>query len=90
MSESHGTIFTKQDAEMLVRHQSNPINPPHYTTHPSGVECITITEHMSFTLGNAIKYIWRADYKGNIEDLRKAVWYLEREIARREHNRNRQ
>lgn len=59
--------------------------PPHYTAHPSGVECIDITEHMGFNLGNAIKYIWRADLKGDaIEDLRKAAWYVEREIARRQ------
>lgn len=59
-------------------------HPPHYTAHPSGVECIQITEHMSFTLGNAMKYIWRADEKHGIEDLYKAKWYIEREIARRE------
>ncbi|MBM4587607.1 DUF3310 domain-containing protein [Rhodococcus hoagii] len=58
-------------------------HPGHYTSHPSGVECIQITEHMSFCLGNAVKYIWRADLKGNeIEDLRKARWYVDREIAR--------
>jgi len=63
----------------------DPVNhPSHYLTHHSGVECITITEHMSFTLGNAVKYIWRADAKGDaINDLSKAVWYLEREITRR-------
>ncbi len=66
----------------------DPINyPKHYTSHPSGVEQIEITEHMSFCLGNAIKYIWRAGLKdataeGEVEDLRKAVWYLNREIAR--------
>jgi hypothetical protein len=59
-------------------------HPPHYTAHPSGVECITITEHMGFCLGNALKYIWRADLKGGTEDLKKARWYLDREIARRE------
>lgn len=59
------------------------INPNHYKSHPSGVECITITEHMSFTLGNAMKYIWRADLKNGVEDLEKAKWYLEREIQRR-------
>jgi hypothetical protein len=60
-------------------------HPPHYTAHPSGVECITVVEHMGFNLGNAIKYIWRADEKGNaLEDLRKAAWYVQREIARRE------
>jgi hypothetical protein len=59
-------------------------HPKHYTSHPSGVECITVVEHMGFNLGNAIKYIWRADEKGNtIEDLRKAVWYVQREIERR-------
>lgn len=59
-------------------------HPQHYTTHPSGVECITITEHMSFLLGNAMKYIWRCDAKNGLEDLRKARWYLDREIANRE------
>lgn len=59
-------------------------HPAHYTSHPSGVECIQITEHMSFCLGNAVKYIWRADLKGDsIEDLKKAAWYIEREIERR-------
>lgn len=64
---------------------SDPVNrPAHYTAHPSGVECIQITEHMSFCLGNAVKYIWRADLKSNaIEDLKKARWYLDREIDRR-------
>lgn len=58
-------------------------HPKHYTSHPSGVECIEITEHMSFNLGNAIKYIWRASIKGKeIEDLRKAKWYVDREIQR--------
>ena len=60
------------------------INPPHYKQHPSGVECITITEHFGFCLGNVIKYVWRADLKGgSIEDLSKAQWYLGREIERR-------
>ena len=60
-------------------------HPPHYKNHPSGVECIEITRHMNFNLGNAIKYIWRADLKNDaIEDLKKAVFYLEDEIVRRE------
>ena len=58
--------------------------PPHYTAHPSGVECIQIAEHFNFCLGNAIKYIWRADLKGNaVEDLKKARFYINREIERR-------
>ena len=59
------------------------INPDHYRKHPSGIECIQITEHMNFCLGNAIKYIFRCDHKGGIEDLRKSVWYIQREIERR-------
>jgi hypothetical protein len=60
-------------------------HPPHYTKHPSGVECIQITEHMGFNLGNAVKYIWRADLKNDaIEDLKKAAWYINREIEKRQ------
>lgn len=59
-------------------------HPKHYTSHPSGVECITVTRHMGFNLGNAMKYIWRADLKHDaIEDLRKARWYINDEIERR-------
>lgn len=58
-------------------------SPPHYMAHPSKVECIEITEHFNFCLGNAIKYIWRAGQKGDaIEDLRKAEYYIQREIKR--------
>ena len=61
----------------------NVNHPKHYTNHPSGVECIEVTEHMNFCVGNAIKYLWRAGLKGEqIEDLRKARWYIDREIAR--------
>lgn len=64
---------------------SDPISPSHYREHPSGVECIQVTEHMTFCVGNAVKYLWRAGKKGPaVEDLRKAVWYLEREIRRLE------
>jgi hypothetical protein len=67
----------------------NTVNhPPHYTTHASGVECIQIAECMGFNLGNALKYIWRCDLKKDaIEDLKKAVWYIEREIKRRDSTR---
>jgi hypothetical protein len=69
---------------------NDPVNQPkHYLSHPSGIECIEITEHMNFCLGNAIKYIWRADLKHDvIEDLKKAVWYINREIERRENGRS--
>lgn len=69
----------------MKRKANDPVeNPAHYTQHPSGVECIQIAEHHSFCIGNAIKYLWRADLKGDeIEDLRKAYWYIQREIQRR-------
>lgn len=76
-------IFQK-DLEESSKETDLVNHPKHYTEHPSGIECITITEHMSFCLGNALKYIWRADLKGNaLQDLEKAVWYLQREIALR-------
>jgi hypothetical protein len=60
-------------------------HPAHYNAHPSGIECIDVVEHMGFNLGNAIKYIWRADHKGaSLEDLKKARWYVDREIQKRE------
>lgn len=64
---------------------NDPVNhPKHYTEHPSGVECIQITRHMGFNLGNALKYIWRCDLKHDaIEDLEKAIWYIKDELAER-------
>jgi len=64
---------------------SDPVrHPQHYTSHPSGVECLDIVRHMGFNLGNAIKYIWRADLKGAaIQDLEKARFYIDDEIRRR-------
>lgn len=61
-------------------------HPEHYTQHPSGVEAIDIAEHMPFNLGSVIKYLWRADHKHDddgIQDLKKAKWYLERELKLR-------
>ena len=71
--------------QMYDINTNDPVNhPKHYTEHASGVECIQITEHMNFCLGNAVKYIWRADLKHDaIEDLKKAVFYINREIERR-------
>ena len=60
-------------------------HPPHYNAHPTGVEAIDICEHFNYNVGNAIKYLWRAGLKGDvIEDLRKAEWFVHREIERRE------
>jgi hypothetical protein len=52
-------------------------HPSHYTSHPSGVECIEITKHMGFLDGNALKYLWRYSLKNGIEDLRKCRQYLD-------------
>lgn len=74
-SEAAKTFMYKDEA---VNH------PKHYNGHASGVECIDIIQHMNFCLGNAIKYIWRADLKGEaVEDLEKAIFYLKQEIERR-------
>ncbi len=66
--------------------ESDVVNhPSHYTSDPSGVECITITRHRSFNVGNAFKYLWRAGLKDDakqVEDLRKAVFYINDEIER--------
>jgi hypothetical protein len=63
---------------------SDPVNHPrHYNSSPSGIECVDVVEWMSFNLGNAVKYIWRSGEKGKqLEDLKKARWYLDREIQR--------
>jgi len=65
-------------------------HPSHYVSDPSGVECIQITRHRNFNIGNAIKYLWRNGLKSSsadplakqIEDLEKARWYIADEIER--------
>ena len=62
-------------------------HPTHYTTDPSGVEAIEITRHRNFNIGNAFKYLWRAGIKNedtHIEDLKKAIFYIQDEINRLE------
>lgn len=64
--------------------KDNINQPSHYTSHPSGIETIQVTEHFNFNLGNVIKYVWRADLKGDaMADLLKAQYYINREIERR-------
>lgn len=72
---------------------SNVNHPRHYNSDPSGVECITVVRHRNFNVGNAIKYLWRAglkheegmtDAEKQIEDLRKAKFYIDDEIRRLE------
>lgn len=70
----------------------NVNHPKHYTSSAAKcskcgtkIECIDVVEHMGFSVGNVVKYLWRADMKGAaLQDLQKAAWYLAREIAKRE------
>lgn len=77
--------------------KDNINHPSHYTSHPSGIECIDIAEHHDFCIGNVIKYLWRAGLKSEdgiskkekqIEDLKKAIWYIKREIKHLSNGRN--
>ena len=78
----------EQKTEIKV---DNVNHPAHYNSHPSGIECIEITRHHNFDIGNAIKYLWRAGLKSEegmedadkqVEDLNKAIWYIKDEIKR--------
>jgi hypothetical protein len=76
--------------EESVRLHDSVNSPPHYTSSPARcecgktIECIQVTEHMGFNLGSVVKYVWRCDLKSDaIEDLRKAAWYIQREIQKR-------
>lgn len=72
------------DEGVIVAKENDVVNhPPHYNNHPSGIECIDVTQWFNFNLGNVIKYIWRAPHKGcTIQDLEKAEWYIGQEIKR--------
>jgi len=64
-------------------------HPKHYTSHPSGIECIEITRHLNFNIGNAFKYLWRCGIKDENTatiDLEKAIWYIRDEITRLDKN----
>ena len=71
------------DGSYIVK--SDMVNrPPHYNA--GGIECIdailAATNHNKegYLQGNVLKYIWRYDYKGGLEDLQKAEWYLKKLI----------
>lgn len=86
----HGVNFT-EECPFCQLDGTDPVNhPKHYTSGGAKcecgkvIECIQITEGQNFCIGNAMKYLWRADHKGKpIEDLEKAAWYIQREIAKR-------
>jgi hypothetical protein len=89
---SGSNLFWCNGISELTPQDNDPVNhPAHYTSHPSGVECIEITRHMNFNLGNVVKYIWRAGMKDSaptIQDLEKALWYLQDEINLRKKENN--
>lgn len=67
--------------------ESDPINHPyHYTNSKAkcecgkAIECLDVVRHLDFNIGNAIKYLWRWEHKGGIEDLKKAIFYIEDKI----------
>jgi len=70
--------------DLVVNH------PPHYNNSDAKcscgrrIECIDVTRHLSFNIGNAMKYLWRCELKGRtLEDLKKAAWYIQDEINKR-------
>lgn len=76
-SDDHGGLIG--DPYEAVSH------PKHYNEHPGGIECIDVIEHMTFNVGSAMKYLWRAGLKPGESyerDMKKAIWYIEREIEK--------
>lgn len=85
--------LVKNNFSIAINNSDNVNHPEHYTSHPSGIECIEITRHYPFSIGNAIKYLWRAglkkdasltDNQKEIEDLKKAIWYINDRIKQLE------
>jgi len=80
--------FKEDNLELDSNEEQDVVNhPKHYTSDPSGIECIQVTRHRNFNIGNAMKYLWRnglKDSDAQIQDLRKAIWYIEDEIKRLE------
>lgn len=82
-NEDYGFKEISKDEVDMVNH------PQHYSAH--GIEPIDYIEshNLNFNLGNVIKYVSRAPFKGTeLEDLKKAKWYLEREIKKHDNYRN--
>jgi hypothetical protein len=87
MHEYKGNKFNIEEYEKFHIEVDQVNHPTHYTSDPSGVECIQITRHRNFNIGNAFKYLWRAGIKDDqrqIEDLQKAIFYINDEINRLE------
>jgi hypothetical protein len=73
---------------MMEGASKDTINPEHYKWHPVA-ECADISEHFPKNIGSAIEYLWRVGRKANaVEDLKKAIWFIKREIRRIERTRH--
>ena len=83
---------------MLDQPEHDAINPSHYRSHPSGIECIEISKHLSGCLAQAFQYVWRCGQKDDpIQDMDKAIWFINAELSlntkdtpekKRLHNKN--
>lgn len=90
LEENTGKIYAGRGGDHYIWHEPPVVeqremvnHPRHYNAHPSGVECIEIMEHMTCNLGNAFKYGWRYQEKGDpIENLQRMLWYLKRSEER--------
>ena len=74
-------------AQEETNEKPDAINPPHYQGFSNGAQVVDITEHLNFNRGNAVKYLARAGAKDpakEIEDIKKAIWYAQRELVRLE------
>lgn len=93
MTKEIKTTYTgaiKVNSETSECKDNDLINhPPHYNSSNAEcpncerrIECIDIAKHLNFNIGNAIKYLWRFEHKNGIEDLKKAIWYINNEIEK--------
>ena len=79
------THFSGRSSQTLPNstEENSPVAPLHYKSHPSGIEAIEITQHEDFLIGNVFKYLLRRKFKGQeLTDVRKALWYLQKEEER--------
>ena len=61
---------------------NDAINPNHYKSHPSGIQCIEISKHLSGCLAQAFQYVWRCGKKDDpIQELKKALWFIDAELS---------
>ena len=94
LEDFKGSYFqsvNEADDSEEANNSDNVNSPKHYNNHPSGIECIEVTRHMGFNIGNAVKYLWRhgkKDKDKTIEDLQKAIFYINDEIKKLENEQS--